>query len=76
MPKTTAPTTFKEAYDILKHNADTLEQSQTLDIDNLVSMVEQSIGAYKVCQERINAVELALKNAFDDTALSDKTNVK
>lgn len=75
MPKTTAPTTFKEAYNILKHNADLLEQSQTqsqtLDIDNLVSVVEQSIDAYKVCQERINAVEQALKHAFDETALKN-----
>ena len=39
--------TFKEAYDILKHNADSLEQRQTLDIDNLVSVVEQSIDAIK-----------------------------
>lgn len=64
-------TTFKEAYDILKHNADSLEQSQTLDIDNLVSVVEQSIDAYKVCQERINAVEQALKHAFDETTLKN-----
>lgn len=63
------PSTFKEAYDILKQNADMLEQSETLDIDNLVSVVERSIGAYKVCQERISAVEMALKNAFDENAL-------
>ncbi|AWY20447.1 MULTISPECIES: exodeoxyribonuclease VII small subunit [Moraxella] len=68
---TASLTTFKEAYEILKHNADSLEQSQVLDIDNLVSVVEQSIDAYKVCQERINAVELALKHAFDETALKN-----
>ncbi|OBX49111.1 exodeoxyribonuclease VII small subunit [Moraxella nonliquefaciens] len=66
MPKTSSsPTTFKEAYDILKRNADALEQSQTPDIDNLLDVVEQSIGAYRVCQERISAVEQALKHAFD-----------
>lgn len=66
MPKTSnSPTTFKEAYDILKRNADALEQSQTPDIDNLLDVVEQSIVAYRVCQERISAVEQALKHAFD-----------
>lgn len=74
MPKTdgskhpsTTPNTFQEAYDVLKRNADFLEQSQTLDIDNLVNVVEQSIAAYKVCQERIHAVEAALKTAFDES---------
>lgn len=64
------PTTFKDAYDILKNNAQLLEHSDEPDIDNLVNIIEQSIDAYKVCQERIHAVETALKNAFDDTALS------
>lgn len=64
------PTTFKEAYEILKNNAEALERSEMLDIDNLVNVVEQSISAYKVCQARIHAVETALKNAFDDTTLS------
>ncbi len=69
------PSTFKEAYDILKQNADMLEQSETLDIDNLVSVVERSIGAYKVCQERISAVEMALKNAFDENTVTKWSNL-
>lgn len=57
---------FKDAYEILKANADRLEKSDTLDIDNLVAIVEESLAAYKVCQSRIDAVESALATAFAD----------
>ncbi|OOR88467.1 hypothetical protein B0181_08300 [Moraxella caviae] len=59
-------TTFKDAYHILKSNAERLEQSDELDIDHLIDTVEESIAAYKVCQERIHAVEAALEKAFAD----------
>lgn len=59
------PTTFKEAYHILKENSEHLESTQTLDIDRLAITVEESIAAYKVCQARILAVEQALERAFD-----------
>ncbi|WP_066800141.1 exodeoxyribonuclease VII small subunit [Moraxella oblonga] len=61
----TTPTTFKDAYAILKANADHLEHSPQLDIDNLVAIVDESIQAYKVCQDRLNAIEQALAHAFD-----------
>lgn len=61
----TTPTTFKDAYAILKANADHLEHSTELDIDNLVTIVDESIQAYKVCQERLTAIEQALEHAFD-----------
>ena len=60
----TTPDNFKDAYQILKSNADRLEQSDALDIDNLVAIVEESLAAYKVCQSRIDAVESALISAF------------
>lgn len=55
---------FKDAYQILKNNADKLEQADQIDIDNLVSIVEESLAAYRVCQSRIEAVEAALQSAF------------
>lgn len=61
----TKPNNFQEAYNILKANADAIENTQMLDIDNLVVTVEQSIEAYKVCLARIEAVEQALDKAFD-----------
>lgn len=62
----TSPITFKDAYQTLKTNAKNLEQADELDIDNLITTIEESIVAYKVCQERIQAVEQALAQAFDD----------
>lgn len=59
------PTTFKDAYAILKANADHLEHGTELDIDNLVAIVDESIQAYKVCQDRLTAIEHALQSAFD-----------
>ncbi len=57
--------TFQEAYHTLKHNAQKLETEHDIDIDELMTVVESSISAYKVCQKRIEAVEAALKDAFD-----------
>lgn len=64
--------TFKEAYHTLQKNAEQLEKTDDLDIDNLVSTVEESIKAYKICQERILAVEKALAKAFDDDLSKEK----
>ena len=44
------PKTFKDAYQILQSNADKLEHYDNLDIDNLVTLVEESLAAYRVCQ--------------------------
>lgn len=67
------PTNFKDAYQILKSNAERLETSDTLDVDGLVATVEESIAAYKICQERIGAVEQALQKAFSQSELTDKS---
>ena len=60
----TQPIDFKTAYEILKNNAQTLQQSQEPNIDELMAIVEQSIDAYKICQSRIDAVEASLNQAF------------
>ncbi|SUD90912.1 exodeoxyribonuclease VII small subunit [Psychrobacter phenylpyruvicus] len=73
--KKTAPKTFKAAYQILKTNAEELQNSNEPDIDNLMDTVEQSIAAYKVCQARIEAVQQALDAAFDEDADSEDEEV-
>ncbi len=65
MKKTTETPDFKTAYDILQKNAQMLQQTQEPNIDELMSVVEESIAAYKICQSRIAAVEQALNQAFD-----------
>ncbi|WP_227429604.1 exodeoxyribonuclease VII small subunit [Psychrobacter sp. I-STPA6b] len=68
--KKAPPKTFKDAYEILKTNATALQAQTEPDIDNLMTTVEQSIAAYKVCQSRIEAVQQALDNAFADDSLN------
>ncbi|SJM37861.1 hypothetical protein A1019T_01846 [Psychrobacter pasteurii] len=72
--KKAAPKTFKDAYQILKTNAEELQNSNEPDIDNLMNTVEQSIAAYKVCQARIEAVQQALDAAFDEEVAEDETS--
>lgn len=62
-----ATQTFKEAYGVLQQHAETLRTQKEPNIDDLLSIVTQSVGAYKVCQERIEAVEQALEKALKDT---------
>ncbi|WP_230660303.1 exodeoxyribonuclease VII small subunit [Psychrobacter sp. I-STPA10] len=68
--KKASPKTFKAAYEILKTNANTLQNQTEPDIDNLMTTVEQSIDAYKVCQARIEAIQQALNAAFSEDNLA------
>ena len=58
--------TFKEAFGILQRNAETLRNQREPNIDDLLELVQGSVAAYKVCSERIDAVEAALKEALGD----------
>jgi exodeoxyribonuclease VII small subunit len=62
-----ATQTFKEAYGVLQGHAQTLRDQQEPNIDDLLSIVTESVDAYKVCKERIDAVEKALEKALSDT---------
>ncbi|MDO5768650.1 MAG: exodeoxyribonuclease VII [Psychrobacter sp.] len=68
--KKAAPKTFEAAYHILKDNAAILQQQEEPNIDDLMTIVEESIGAYKICQTRIEAVQKALDEAFSDESLT------
>jgi exodeoxyribonuclease VII small subunit len=65
--KTTA--TFREAYATLQRHAQALRSQQEPDIDNLTTIVSESVEAYKVCKQRIDAVEKALEQALGNTRL-------
>lgn len=64
--KKAAPKTFKAAFDILKTNAAELQAQDEPNIDTLMTTVEESIAAYRVCEARINAVQQALDAAFSE----------
>ena len=56
--------TFKEGYAVLNKHAQTLRDQQEPNIDDLLMIVTESVAAYKVCKERIDAVEAALQKAL------------
>ncbi|MEO8122308.1 MAG: exodeoxyribonuclease VII small subunit [Rhodoferax sp.] len=72
MTKITAATTFRQAYGVLQQHAETLRNQDEPNIDDLLNIVTESVGAYKVCQERIDAVEKALEKALGETAATPK----
>ncbi len=61
--------TFKEAYAVLQKHAQTLRSQQEPDIDNLTTIVSESVDAYKVCKQRIDAVEKALEQALGNAQI-------
>ncbi|RCW69515.1 exodeoxyribonuclease VII small subunit [Pseudorhodoferax soli] len=69
----TQPQTFREAYEVLQRHAQDLRNSDEPNIDDLLSVVTQSVAAYKVCRQRIDAVEAALKEALADVGESPST---
>lgn len=69
-------TTFKQAYGVLQQHAQTLRDQQEPNIDDLLTIVTESVAAYKTCQERIDAVEQALQKALSDTGAVPKDVVR
>ncbi len=64
--------TFREAYGVLQQHSQTLREQQEPNIDDLLSIVTESVDAYKICQQRIEAVEKALEKALSDTGAAAK----
>lgn len=63
--------TFKQAYGVLQQHAETLRNQQEPNIDDLLTIVTESVNAYKVCKQRIDAVEAALKTALDGAGVNE-----
>ncbi len=57
---------FKQGYDILKRNAELLDNQEEPDIDNLMKIVEESMSAYQACKTRVDAVQQALNETFKE----------
>lgn len=62
--------TFQQAYAVLKAHAETLRTQQEPNIDELLTIVTESVEAYKTCQARIDAVEKALEQAFNGAGVA------
>ncbi|WP_216860159.1 exodeoxyribonuclease VII small subunit [Inhella gelatinilytica] len=61
--------TFKGAYAVLQRHAETLRTQREPNVDDLLTIVTESVDAYKVCKARIDAVEKALEAALGDVGL-------
>ena len=64
----TTAKTFKEAYGVLQKHASALRDQREPNIDDLLQVVTESVAAYEVCSERIDAVEKALEAALGGEA--------
>jgi len=70
-----ASETFKQAYGVLQQHAQTLRDQREPNIDDLLTIVTESVQAYKVCQQRIEAVEKALEKALGDTQATPSSSL-
>lgn len=61
--------TFRDAYEVLQRHAETLRTQDEPNIDDLLDIVNESVDAYKVCRQRIDAVEKALEEALVSAGL-------
>jgi exodeoxyribonuclease VII small subunit len=64
-PEDISKRSFRDAYGVLQQHAETLRDQAEPNIDDLLTIVMESVQAYQVCKERIDAVEAALKAALD-----------
>jgi len=58
--------TFKENYEKLQQIAQKLANSNEVDIDELVPMVDEATRAYQLCKSRIESVEKALNTRLEN----------
>ena len=65
--------TFKQAYGVLQQHAETLRNQQEPNIDDLLTIVTESVAAFNVCKERIDAVEKALEQALSGAGVSNRS---
>lgn len=69
--------TFKQAYDVLQQHAQTLRNQSEPNIDELLTIVKESVDAYNLCKERIDAVEKAMQQALSGADMEElKTTQK
>jgi len=65
--------TFKQAYGVLQQHAETLRNQQEPNIDDLLTIVTESVAAFNVCKERIDAVEKALEQALSGAGVGSRS---
>lgn len=69
-----ASQSFKDNYARLQEIAQQLSQSEEVDIDQLVPMVDEASRAYQLCKSRLDAVEAALSQRLEQEETTDLTD--
>ena len=69
-----ASQSFKDNYARLQEIAQQLSQSEEVDIDQLVPMVDEASRAYQLCKSRLDAVEAALSQRLEQEEATDLTD--
>ncbi len=67
--------TFREAYGVLQRHSETLRNQREPNIDDLLTIVTESVQAYQVCKARIDAVEQALEKALGAAGVEPPASV-
>ncbi len=62
---------FNKNYQVLKETADWLSRQEEPDIDQLVPKVERAMRAYRICKDRLAAVEESLGRYLSDGTASE-----
>lgn len=65
---------FKNAYEVLQRHSEALRNQREPNIDDLLTIVTESVTAYKVCGERIDAVQKALEEALSGTGAAQSSS--
>ncbi|MDO8419159.1 MAG: hypothetical protein Q7S90_03915 [Rubrivivax sp.] len=61
---------FKDAYGVLQRHSEALRNQREPNLDDLLTIVTESVEAHKVCASRIDAVEKALEEALGGAAIA------
>jgi exodeoxyribonuclease VII small subunit len=67
-PKKNKSETYAENRAKLKEISEKLKNSEDIDIDSLIPMIEEATSAYKICKERIDQVEKLLQEKLQESS--------
>jgi exodeoxyribonuclease VII small subunit len=59
-------TSYRSAFAVLKNCVERMKAQNQPDIDALAELLPQASQAYRICKERISAVEAMLAQSFDE----------
>ena len=65
---------FTKNYAILENAVEKLQDDENISVDDLLPLVDQATEAYGKCKKRLQLVEDALEQRFQNNATNEKSN--